>query len=159
MTTVRFCSRARSTATGRNGPSDGPTHTRRRSRKGPHESAKQAIRTSPISPDQLAGLIQLIDDGTISGKIAKSVFEKMWSEGGDPRAIVEREGLTQVADSGALGAVIDEVIAANPKIVADFRSGKKAAAGALVGAVMKATRGKANPSLANQLLQEKLSKP
>jgi aspartyl-tRNA(Asn)/glutamyl-tRNA(Gln) amidotransferase subunit B len=119
---------------------------------------EDAIRTSPVSPAHLGELVGLINDGTISGKMAKTVFEKMAASGEGARAIVAREGLTQVADSGALTAVVDQVIAANPKIVDDFKHGKKAAAGALVGAVMKATQGKANPALANQLLQEKLSK-
>jgi aspartyl-tRNA(Asn)/glutamyl-tRNA(Gln) amidotransferase subunit B len=116
-----------------------------------------AIAASPVPPSHLAGLLRLIEDGTISGKIAKSVFEKMARSGEDAAAIVTREGLTQVADTGALGRVIEEVIAANPRPVDDFRKGKQAAAGALVGLVMKATGGKANPALVNQLLQQKLS--
>jgi aspartyl-tRNA(Asn)/glutamyl-tRNA(Gln) amidotransferase subunit B len=117
-----------------------------------------AIRRSPVSPAGLAGLIRLIDDGTISSKIAKDVFEKMWSTGDDARAIVEREGLTQVADAGAIAAIVDQVIAQNPKAVADFKAGKAAAAKSLVGQVMKATQGKANPTLANRLVEEKLTK-
>jgi aspartyl-tRNA(Asn)/glutamyl-tRNA(Gln) amidotransferase subunit B len=118
---------------------------------------EQAIARSPIPPARLAGLLELIEDGTISGKIAKDVFERMFASGEDARAIVAREGLTQIADTGALAAVIDQVLAANPRAVEDYKRGKKAAAGALVGQVMKATQGKANPALVNSLLQEKLA--
>jgi aspartyl-tRNA(Asn)/glutamyl-tRNA(Gln) amidotransferase subunit B len=116
-----------------------------------------AIAAAPVPPAHLAGLLRLVEDGTITGKIAKSVFEKMARSGEDAASIVQREGLTQVADTGALGRVIEEVIEANPRPVDDFRKGKTAAAKALVGLVMKATGGKANPALVNQLLQEKLS--
>jgi aspartyl-tRNA(Asn)/glutamyl-tRNA(Gln) amidotransferase subunit B len=119
---------------------------------------EDAIRTSRIPPAHLAALVRLIDEGSITGKIAKAVFETMWKEAADPRAIVEREGLTQMADAGLLAAVVEQVIAANPRAVEDWRKGKTAAGKALVGAVMKATRGKANPALANQLVEEKLSK-
>ena len=112
----------------------------------------------PISPSRLAGLLALIDDGTISGKIAKDVFEKMYRTGEDARTIVAREGLTQVADAGALAGVVEQVLAQNPKVVEDWRSGKKAALGFLVGQVMKSTQGKANPALVNRLLGEKLPK-
>jgi aspartyl-tRNA(Asn)/glutamyl-tRNA(Gln) amidotransferase subunit B len=118
---------------------------------------ERAIRSSPVPPERLAGLLRLVEDGTISGKMAKDVFQKMFRSGEDAETIVTREGLRQVADSGALAAVIDEVLAANPRAVEDYRRGKKAAAGALVGQVMKATQGKANPGLVNSLLQEKLS--
>jgi aspartyl-tRNA(Asn)/glutamyl-tRNA(Gln) amidotransferase subunit B len=117
-----------------------------------------AIRTVPVTPDHLAGLIALIEDGTITGKIAKDVFEKMVQTGDLPRAIVEREGLTQVADTSALERILDEVIAANPRPIEDWKKGKTQAAKALVGQVMKATGGKANPAIVNRLLEEKLSK-
>ncbi|MBI1736456.1 MAG: Asp-tRNA(Asn)/Glu-tRNA(Gln) amidotransferase subunit GatB [Candidatus Rokubacteria bacterium] len=117
-----------------------------------------AIRRSPISPARLAGLIRLIDDGTISGKIAKDVFDRMFRTGEDARAIVEREGLTQVADASAIASIVEQVVSQNPKAVADWKAGKAAAAKALVGQVMKATGGKANPALANWLVQEKLTK-
>jgi aspartyl-tRNA(Asn)/glutamyl-tRNA(Gln) amidotransferase subunit B len=117
---------------------------------------ERAIRESPIPPAHLAGLITLIEDGTISGKIAKDVFEKMMRSGEPALTIVKREGLTQVADTGALAAVVDQVLAANPKVVADWKAGKTAAAKALVGQVMKATQGKANPAIVNKLLEEKL---
>ena len=115
------------------------------------------IAAAPTRPEHLAGLLLLIEDGTISGKIAKDVFEKMFRSGEDAATIVRREGLTQVADTTALAAVVDQVLAANPKAVADWKRGKKAAAGALVGQVMKATQGKANPGVVNSLLHEKLS--
>jgi aspartyl-tRNA(Asn)/glutamyl-tRNA(Gln) amidotransferase subunit B len=118
---------------------------------------ERAIRESPVPPAHLAGLIKLIDDGTISGKIAKDVFEKMVRSREDAATIVQREGLTQVADTGALGAVVEQVIAANPKAVADWKAGKTAAAKALVGHVMKATQGKANPAVVNRLIEEKLA--
>jgi aspartyl-tRNA(Asn)/glutamyl-tRNA(Gln) amidotransferase subunit B len=119
---------------------------------------EDAVRSCRIPPAHLAALVRLIDEGTISGKIAKTVFETMWTGGTDPRVIVEREGLTQVADAEALAAVVDQVIAANPKAIEDWKKGKQAAAKALVGAVMKATQGKASPALANQLVHEKLAK-
>ena len=119
---------------------------------------ESAVTRSPVSPAHLASLVSLIDDGTISGKIAKDVFARMLGSGEDPAAIVRREGLTQVADAGALQALVDQAIAANPKAVADFKSGKTVAAKALVGQVMKASGGKANPAMVDRLIQEKLSR-
>ena len=119
---------------------------------------EHAIQRSPITPRHLAGLLRLIEDGTISGKIAKDVFHKMLASGEEAPAIVGREGLTQVADEAALSQVIASVMAANPKAIDDFKRGKKEAKGALVGQVMKATGGKANPALVNRLLEDKLSK-
>ena len=118
-----------------------------------------AVAACPIPPGNLIGLLRLIDAGTISGKIAKDVFEKMYRSGEDAGTIVGREGLTQVADAGELAAVVDRVLAENPKVVEDWKGGKKAAMGFLVGQVMKATQGKANPALVNTLLGEKLPKP
>jgi aspartyl-tRNA(Asn)/glutamyl-tRNA(Gln) amidotransferase subunit B len=115
-----------------------------------------AVTVSPIRPAHLARLVALVDDGTLSGKMAKVVFERMARSGDDPDAIVRREGLRQVADAGAIGQVVDEVIAAHPSVVADYQGGKKQAAGFLVGQVMKATQGKANPQLVNRLLAERL---
>ncbi len=117
-----------------------------------------AIRDAKITPSRLAGLLALIENGTISGKIAKDVFEKMFRSGDDAASIVKREGLTQVADTGALERIVDDVLAANPRPVDDFKKGRSAAKGALVGLVMKATQGKANPGLVNSILEEKLSK-
>jgi aspartyl-tRNA(Asn)/glutamyl-tRNA(Gln) amidotransferase subunit B len=119
---------------------------------------ESAIARSPVSPAHLASLVRLIDDGTISGRIAKDVFARMVERGDDPAAIVRREGLTQVADAGQLEALVDQAIAANPKAVADFKGGKAAAAKALVGQVMKASGGKANPAMVDQLIQQKLSR-
>jgi len=118
----------------------------------------RAVAACPIAPAHLVGLLALIDDGTISGKIAKDVFEKMYRSGETARTIVDREGLTQLADTGALGAVVDQVLAAHSKVAQDWKGGKKAALGFLVGQVMKATEGRANPALVNALLAEKLSK-
>jgi aspartyl-tRNA(Asn)/glutamyl-tRNA(Gln) amidotransferase subunit B len=118
---------------------------------------ERAIADAPVSPSHLAGLITLIEDRTISGKIAKDVFEKMVRSREDAATIVRREGLTQVADAGALGAIVDQVLAANPKAVNDWKKGKAAAKGALVGQVMKATQGKASPAVVNRLLDERLA--
>jgi aspartyl-tRNA(Asn)/glutamyl-tRNA(Gln) amidotransferase subunit B len=114
------------------------------------------IKDCPVQPGHLAALLRLIDGGTISGKIAKGVFEEMFETGKDPEAIVKEKGLLQISDEGAIAAAVDEVIAKNPKSVADYRAGKEKAIGFLVGQVMKATRGKANPDLVNRLLKEKL---
>ena len=118
----------------------------------------RAVAACPVPPRKLAGLLRLIDDGTISGRIAKDVFEKMYRSGESAEAIVGREGLTQVADADALGAAVDQVLAAHPKVVEDYKGGKRAAVGFLVGQVMKATEGRANPALVNRLLAEKLPK-
>ena len=118
----------------------------------------RAVAASPIPPAHLVGLLRLMDDGTISGKIAKDVFEKMVRSRDTAEAIVRREGLTQVADEGALGAAVDTVLAAHAKVVEDYKAGKKAALGFLVGQVMKSTQGKANPGVVNRLLMEKLPK-
>ena len=115
-----------------------------------------ALAACPITPSRLAGLLKLVDDGTISGRIAKDVFPKMYQTSSTAADIVNREGLTQVADEGALGEVVDQVLAQNPKVVEDLRGGKKAAKGFLVGQVMKSTQGKANPAIVNRLIDEKL---
>jgi aspartyl-tRNA(Asn)/glutamyl-tRNA(Gln) amidotransferase subunit B len=114
------------------------------------------ITESPVSASALGELVGLIEEGTISGKIAKTVFEKMCESGDAPRAIVEREGLVQVSDSGAISQAIDAVLAANPDKVAEYKSGKDKLFGFFVGQVMKATGGKANPEMLNQLLKERL---
>jgi aspartyl-tRNA(Asn)/glutamyl-tRNA(Gln) amidotransferase subunit B len=119
---------------------------------------ERAIAAAPVPPGRLAGLLRLVEDGTISGKIAKDVFDKMVQGGEDAEAIVRREGLSQISDTAELQRIVTEVVAANVKAVEDFRKGKTSAAKALVGQVMKATGGKANPALVNQLLQEKLSR-
>src|SRR5690606_1514385 len=109
----------------------------------------------PVSPDQLGAIIDLIRAGTISGKIAKDLFEIVWTEGGDPHEIVERRGLKQVTDTGAIEQAVDEVIAANPDKVEQAKA-KPTLAGWFVGQVMKATQGKANPQAVNALVRQKL---
>jgi aspartyl-tRNA(Asn)/glutamyl-tRNA(Gln) amidotransferase subunit B len=111
----------------------------------------------PVAPEALGKLVALIDEGTISGKIAKTVFEKMVESGDDPAAIVEKEGLVQESDEGKLGTLIDEVMAANEDKVEQFRGGKDKVLGFFVGQVMKQTGGKANPQVVNKLLREKLA--
>ena len=101
-------------------------------------------------------LVNLIDDGKISGKIAKDILPKMFETGDTAEAIAAREGLQQISDTGAIEKIIDEVIAANPKQVEQYRSGKQAVIGFLVGQVMKASRGQADPAVVNTLLKGKL---
>ncbi len=113
------------------------------------------ILDSPVSADQLGGIVDLIKAGTISGKIAKDVFDIVWTEGGDPAEIVEARGLKQVTDMGAIEKTVDEVIAANPEKVAQAKE-KPALIGWFVGQVMKATGGKASPQAVNELLKSKL---
>jgi aspartyl-tRNA(Asn)/glutamyl-tRNA(Gln) amidotransferase subunit B len=114
------------------------------------------LEDSPVAPAALAGLVRLVDDGSISGKIAKDVFERMWATGEAAGVIVEREGLTQLSDEGALEAVVSEVVAASPEQVASYRGGKAAALGWFVGQVMKRTGGRANPRRVNDLLRQAL---
>ena len=114
------------------------------------------IAASAILPAQLAQLIQRISDGTISGKIAKSLFTQLWEQGGDVDQLIEAGGLKQVSDSSELNKIIDAVIAAHPQQLADYRSGKDRLFGFFVGQVMKQSRGKANPQQVNQLLKTKL---
>jgi aspartyl-tRNA(Asn)/glutamyl-tRNA(Gln) amidotransferase subunit B len=111
---------------------------------------------SRVAPAALAGLLARIIDNTISGKIAKEVFEAMWADGSDADTIIAAKGLQQITDSGAIEAVIDAVMAANPKQLADYRAGKDKLFGFFVGQVMKATEGKANPAQLNDLLKVKL---
>ena len=110
----------------------------------------------PIQPEHLGALVALISSGQISGKIAKEVFPKMYSGGEAPGVIVEREGLKQISDAGAVERIVDEVLTANPKQVEQYRSGKTGVLGFLVGQVMKASRGQANPQAVNDLLRAKL---
>jgi len=114
------------------------------------------ITEPPVSAKDLGELVGLIAKGAISGKLAKEIFTKMWSSGEKPAVIMEREGLQQISDAGALGKVIDEVIAANPKQAEQYKGGKTSVLGFLVGQVMKATKGQANPQMANDLLKQKL---
>ncbi|WP_374494843.1 Asp-tRNA(Asn)/Glu-tRNA(Gln) amidotransferase subunit GatB [Zoogloea sp.] len=120
--------------------------------------AELDITASPVSATQLAGLVARIADNTISNAIAKKVFEALWNKEGDSAdAIIDAQGLKQVTDSGAIEAIIDEVLAANQKSVEEFRAGKEKAFNALVGQCMKASKGKANPAQVNELLKKKLS--
>ncbi|GLU26737.1 Asp-tRNA(Asn)/Glu-tRNA(Gln) amidotransferase subunit GatB [Brucella sp. NBRC 12950] len=113
------------------------------------------IETSPVSPVQLGAIIDLIKDGTISGKIAKELFEIVWNEGGDPKSLVEERGMKQVTDTGAIEKAVDDIIAANPDKVEQAKA-KPSMAGWFVGQVMKATGGKANPQAVNDLVKSKL---
>lgn len=115
------------------------------------------IAQSPVSAERLGKMIGLIMKDTISGKIAKKVFKEMWTSPDDPEKIVKEKGLIQITDTSAIEPAVDAAIAANPKAVAEYKGGKKKALGALVGQVMKATRGKANPQMVNQLLAQKLA--
>ena len=115
------------------------------------------ITASSVSAAMLGGMLQRIADNTISGKIAKQVFEAMWNGEGDADAVIEKHGLKQVTDSGAIEKVIDEVLANNPQQLADYRAGKDKLFGFFVGQVMKASQGKANPQQLNDLLKNKLN--
>ena len=115
------------------------------------------IEQSPVSAEQLGSLIDLIGDGTISGRLAKDVFAEMVASGADPGAIVEAKGLRQVTDSAAIEAVIDTVLAAQTDKVAEYRAGRDKLYGFFVGQIMRATEGKANPGLVNELLRKKLT--
>jgi len=114
------------------------------------------IADSPVSAETLAGLLRRISDETISGKIAKEVFEAIWAGEGDADAIIEARGLKQVTDSSAIEAMVDEVIAANPEQLEQYRAGKTKLMGFFVGQVMKASAGKANPQQVNQILKQRL---
>lgn len=114
------------------------------------------IKDCPVSPEKLAGLLKLLDKGTISGKIAKTVFEEMWSSGKEAETVVKEKGLVQISDEGAIVAIVDTVIAANPKSIEDYKAGKEKALGFLVGQIMKQTKGRANPEMVNKLLKERM---
>ena len=118
--------------------------------------AGQEVTASPVTPAGLAGLLTRIRDNTISGKIAKQIFEGMWAGEGDADGLIERKGLKQITDVGALGGIIDEVLENHPAQLEQYRSGQEKLFGFFVGQVMKATQGKANPQQVNSLLQQKL---
>ncbi len=118
---------------------------------------EKSIAASPINPAQLAALIKRIQDGTISNNAAKQVFEALWNGEGEVDSIIEAKGLKQVSDSGAIEAIVDEVLAANDAMIQEYKSGKDKAFNALVGQVMKASKGKANPAQVNEILKKKLS--
>lgn len=120
---------------------------------------KLDVTASPVSTASLAELIGIIEDGTISGKIAKGVFEEMWGTGRGPKEIVEEKGLVQITDAGELERIVDEVLATHPKQLEQYRGGKEQLFGFFVGQTMKATGGKANPKIVNELLKKKLSTP
>ena len=117
----------------------------------------RTIGDSPVSAVALGKLLDLIADNTISGRIAKDVFEAMVQTGDDPAAIVEAKGLRQVTDTGAIDAAVDSVLQANPTLVAQYKAGKEKLFGVFVGQVMKAMAGKGNPALVNEALKRKLS--
>jgi aspartyl-tRNA(Asn)/glutamyl-tRNA(Gln) amidotransferase subunit B len=117
---------------------------------------KCAINECRIGPDLLAEMIGLIEGGTISGKIAKELLPDMFGSGQSAKALVEERGLVQISDASELEAIVREVIEANPGPVADYRSGTKKALGFLVGQVMKATQGKANPKMVNEMFSKEL---
>ncbi|QSV46776.1 Asp-tRNA(Asn)/Glu-tRNA(Gln) amidotransferase subunit GatB [Geobacter benzoatilyticus] len=118
--------------------------------------AGKGIGECPVTPERLTALLHLIEKGTISGKIAKTVFDEMWQSDKAPEAIVEEKGLVQVSDTGAIEKIIDEIMAANMGQVEEFRGGKEKVFGFFVGQVMRASKGKANPAVVNELLMKKL---
>jgi aspartyl-tRNA(Asn)/glutamyl-tRNA(Gln) amidotransferase subunit B len=118
--------------------------------------AGKTVSTSPVSADQLGGLIDLIADNTISGRIAKDVFVEMFESGKDAADIVEEKGLKQVTDTGAIEAIVDEVLAENPDKIEQYQGGKDKLFGFFVGQVMKKSQGKANPAMVNELLKKKI---
>ena len=126
-----------------------------RRRRSDHACSRYMIITTPVSAAQLGEIVDLIGAGTISGKIAKDVFEIVWTEGGSPAQIVETRGMKQVTDTGAIEKAVDEIIAANPDKAAAVAE-KPQAIGWFVGQVMKATGGKANPAAVNDILRAKL---
>ncbi len=116
-----------------------------------------SVEQSPVSAEKTAELLQMVASGKISGKMAKDVFAKTWETGESPVKIVEASGLMQVSDEGKIGAWVEEAVAENPRAVADMKAGNPKAIGAIVGAVMKKSKGKANPGLVNKLIQEKIT--
>jgi aspartyl-tRNA(Asn)/glutamyl-tRNA(Gln) amidotransferase subunit B len=120
------------------------------------KAENKTIEESPVSPERLAELLRLVDSGVISGKIAKTVFDEMVSSGKPPEAIVQEKGLVQVTDADAITEVIEQVLSDHAKEVSDYRGGKTKLFGFFVGQVMKATRGKANPKMVNEILKSLL---
>jgi aspartyl-tRNA(Asn)/glutamyl-tRNA(Gln) amidotransferase subunit B len=116
-----------------------------------------AIADAPVTPSRLAALLRRIADATLSGKMAKEVFDAMWAGEGEADAIIERRGLRQISDASVIETMVDQAIAANPAIVAEFRAGKDKALNSLIGQVMKASKGKADPSQVNEILRRRLS--
>ena len=118
------------------------------------KAQNKTIEESPVSAERLAELLRLIDSGVISGKIAKTVFEDMATSGKAPEAIVRQQGLVQVTDADAIAKVVKEVLDDHAKEVSDYKAGKTKLFGFFVGQVMKATRGKANPKMVNEVLKK-----
>ena len=116
----------------------------------------RSIADSPVRAEHLGELVALVKRGELSGKLAKEILPKMWETGHTAAAIMDREGLRQISDAGALEKIVDDVLAGNPKQVEQYRGGKTAVLGFLVGQVMKASRGQANPAAANEALKKKL---
>ena len=114
------------------------------------------ITESPVSAAQMASLLDRLQDNTLSGKTAKQVFAALWAQEGEVDQIIESKGLKQITDTGAIEAIVDEVIAACPDQVQQFKDGNDKVIGFLVGQVMQKSKGKANPQMANQMLQEKI---
>jgi aspartyl-tRNA(Asn)/glutamyl-tRNA(Gln) amidotransferase subunit B len=119
-------------------------------------AANREIEESPVSPGQLAELLKLIEKGTISGKIAKTVFDEMFNTGKNPQLVIEEKKLVQITDEKEIGRIIEEILRENSDAVEEYRKGKEKALGHLVGQVMKKTQGKANPQLVNKILKDKL---
>jgi aspartyl-tRNA(Asn)/glutamyl-tRNA(Gln) amidotransferase subunit B len=111
---------------------------------------------STLTPATSASMLKLVEDGTISGRIAKTVFDEMVATGKDPKVIIKEKGLAQISDTGALEALAREIISANPKEAADYRAGKSKLLGFFVGQLMRRTQGQANPQLANEIFQKLL---
>ena len=120
--------------------------------------ADTPIRATPVAPEALAALLRRIADRTVSGKLAKDVFDAMWAGEGDADAIIERRGLRQISDTSAIEALVERVLAENASVVAEYRAGREKAFNALVGQVMKASKGKANPAEVNAILRDRLTR-
>lgn len=116
------------------------------------------IQDAKVKPAGLAEMLKLLADGTISGKMAKTVFEEIFNSGQDPRDIIKEKGLVQISDAGSLAPLIDEIVNNNPKVLEDYKNGKEKAFGFFIGQIMKATKGQANPELVNNLLRERLNR-
>jgi len=120
------------------------------------KAAGKGIAESPVSPEALGELVSLIKNGEISGKLAKEIFAKMFAEGLSPGFIMERDGLKQISDASAIEKIVHQVLAENPKQVEQYRSGKTAVLGFLIGQVMKQSKGQANPAQVNEILKAHL---
>ena len=119
---------------------------------------QKELHDTKLTPEGLAGMIKLISDGTISSKIAKKVFKELADNGGTAEQVVKEKGLVQISDEGALRDIVATTLDANPQSIEDFKNGKDRAIGFLVGQIMKATKGQANPPMVNKILQEGISK-